>query len=432
MKLFFGLLGAVMLLTSGLPAWSAEPVISEGEHLTMARCLDIALANQPTIQQYYYAIQVNEALLGQARSTYYPQVDLTSLYGRYNALSQQNDVHSPITQYGYDYIGNNIALKQKIFDFGKREAGVDVALLNRKSAQHDADYQLTTVINGVKTAYYNVLRAKRARDVTAEARDQYRQQLENAKVFFEAGKKPKYDVTSAEVNLSDAEVKLINAENELDNAWVMLNNAMGYDGSSRYTIEDTLRPAAYEVIEQEALNQAYQQRSDLQSLLAQRGAAERAVDVAKRDYLPSLDASAGYDFAGSQTPLSQGWNVGVSLSWNLFRGLSTKKEIDKAKANLKIVEAKIALLKLQIRQEIKKAILDLKKAKETIANAEIQVRQATENLEQAGLRYRAGLGTPLDVTNATVSYSNAKLTQITAVYNLILSKANIEKAMGNR
>ena len=97
-----------------------------------------------------------------------------------------------------------------------------------------------------------------------------------------------------------------------------------------------------------------------------------------------------------------------------------------------IVEAKIALLKLQIRQEIRIAILDLKKAKETIANTKVQVRQATENLEQAGLRYKAGLGTPLDVTNATVSYSNAKLTQIRAVYNLILSKANIEKAMGNR
>ena len=432
MNRFFCVFCMVVFLAVGFPAWSAEPVIREGENLTMARCIDIAVKNQPTILQYYYVIQANEALLGQARAGYYPQVDLTSSYNRYNAISQQNDIHSPIALYGYDYYGNNVALKQKIYDFGKREANVDVARFNRQSSQFDMDSQITTVVNNVKTAYYNVLRTKRVRDVNLEAMDQYRQQLGQAKLFFEAGKKPKYDVTTAEVNLSSAEVQLINAENDLDNAWVTLNNAMGYDGSVRYTIEDTLIPEPYQIAERTALDQAYRNRPDLQSLLTQKASAERAVDVAKKDYFPSLDASAGYDFAGSQTPLSQGWNAGVALTWNLFKGFSTKKEIEKATANLKVVEAKIAILRLQIQQDIKKVLLDLKKAKETIANAEIQVRQATENVELANLRYKTGLGTPLDVTNATVSYSNAKLTQITAVYNLFISKANIEKAMGGR
>ena len=422
----------VVFLAVGFPAWSAEPVIRDGENLTMARCIDIAIKNQPAILQYYYVIQANEALLGQARAGYYPQVDLTSSYNRYNAISQQNDIHSPIALYGYDYYGNNVALKQKIYDFGKREANVDVARFNRQSSQFDMDSQITTVVNNVKTAYYNVLRTKRVRDVNLEAMDQYRQQLGQAKLFFEAGKKPKYDVTTAEVNLSSAEVQLINAENDLDNAWVTLNNAMGYDGSARYTVEDTLVPVPYQIAEQTALDQAYKNRPDLQSLLTQKASAERAVDVAKKDYFPSLDASAGYDFAGSQTPLSQGWNAGVALTWNLFKGFSTKKEIEKATANLKVVEAKIAILRLQIQQDIKKVLLDLKKAKETIANAEVQVRQATENVELANLRYQTGLGTPLDVTNATVSYSNAKLTQIAAIYNLFISKANIEKAMGGR
>jgi outer membrane protein len=166
--------------------------------------------------------------------------------------------------------------------------------------------------------------------------------------------------------------------------------------------------------------------------MTQNASAQRTVDAAKKDYFPSLDASAGYDFAGSQTPLSQGWNAGVALTWNLFKGLSTKTEVEKAAASLKVVEAKIAALKLQIRQDIKKARLDLKRAKETIANADLQVRQAKENLELANLRYKSELGTLLDVTNATVSYSNAKLTQIAAVYQFYTAVANIEKAIGNR
>lgn len=432
MNRYLWILGVVMLLQGASPAGSAESLIREEDHLTLERCLDIAVRNQPAILQYYYTAQVSEALLGQARAGYYPQLDVTATYNQYNAISRQNDPHSPITQYGYEYGGNNVALKQKIYDFGKREANVDVARLNRQAALSDVENQIATVVNNVKTAYYGVLSTKRALAVHREALDQYRQQLDQARLFFESGKKPKYDVTTAEVNLSSAQVKLIQAESDFDNAWVQLNNAMGYDGSARYSIEDMPAPGVYPVDEQAALERAYQKRSDLQSLMIQKASAERAVEAAKRDYFPSLDASAGYDFAGSQTPLSQGWNAGVALSWNLFKGLSTKKEIEKAAANLKVVEARIAGLKLLIRQEIKKARLDIKKAKETIANAEVQVRQATDNLELASLRYKTGLGTPLDVTNATVSYSNAKLTQIAAIYQFYTAVANVEKAMGNR
>ncbi len=432
MKRYLWVFGVMMLLANAVSAGAAEPLIRDGEHLNLERCIDIAVRNQPAILQYYYTAQVNEALLGQARSAYYPHLDVASNYTQYNAISRQNDPHSPITQYGYEYAGNNVVLKQKIYDFGKREANVDVASINRQAALSDVENQITGVVNSVKTAYYSVLSAKRAEAVHREAIGQYRQQLELARLFFESGKKPKYDVTTAEVNLSSAEVKLIQAESDLDNAWVQLNNIMGYDGAARYTLEDTPAPGVYQIDEQAALEQAYQKRSDLQSLMAQKASAHRAVEAAKKDYFPSLDASAGYDFAGSQTPLSQGWNAGVALTWNLFKGFSTKMEIEKATASLRVVEAKIAGLKLQIRQDIKKARLEIKQATETIANADVQVRQAQENLELASLRYKTGIGTPLEVTNATVSYSNAKLTRIAAVYQFYTAVANIEKAMGNR
>jgi len=432
MKRFTQVFGIIVILSVTLTVWSAEPVIKEGDHLTLEQCIDIAIRQQPSILQYLYASEANEALLGMARSSYLPQVDIKSGFTSYNAVKQSGDPYTPISQYGYHYTGNNISVQQKIYDFGKREANVDAARMNLESAQSDVANQITTVVNSVKTSYYGVLRAERTRNVTTEVRNQYREQLKQAKLFFEAGKKPKYDVTTAEVNLSNAEVNLINAENDLDNAWVTLNNSMGYDGKVKYTIRDTLIHEPYQISEQEALDQAYKNRPDLKSLMLQQASAQKAVEAAKKDYFPSLDASAGYDIAGSHDPLSQGWNAGVSLSWNIFKGLSTKKEIEKATANFKVMEAKIAGLKLQIQQDIKKALLDLKKARETIANTEVQVKQATENLELANLRYKTGLGTPLDVTNATATYSNAKLTQITAVYNFIISKANIEKAMGNR
>jgi outer membrane protein len=410
---------------------AAEPLIREGEELTLERCLEIAIKNQPVIMQYFYTAQANEAQLGQAKSGYYPQLDTKSSFTRYNAVKQTDDPIPPInTAYGYKYGDNTLTLTQKIYDFGKREDRVGVARLNLDSSRKDVENQITSVVYNVKNAYSLVLKSKYSRDVYVDVRDQYRKQLDQAKLFFESGKKPKYDVTNAEVYLSNADLKLIEAENELSKAWVSLNTAMGYDGPASYTIKEIRDLESYKVTEQDAVERANKNRQDLQSLLVQKAAAEKEVSLAKKDYFPSLDANAGYEFAGSQTPLAQGWTAGVSLSWNLFQGFSTQQAVQKALANMRVTEAKIANLKLQVRQEVKTALLNLKKAEESIVNAKVQVRQATENMELANLRYQMGLGTTLDVTIATVNYSQAKQTHITALYDRVTAKANLEKAMG--
>ena len=69
------------------------------------------------------------------------------------------------------------------------------------------------VVFGVKQAYYTLLQAEKNRDVAIETVKLTRDQLDQAKGFFDAGVKSKYDVTSAEVNLSNAKLAQIRAEN---------------------------------------------------------------------------------------------------------------------------------------------------------------------------------------------------------------------------
>ncbi|MDI9569883.1 MAG: TolC family protein [Pseudomonadota bacterium] len=422
-----------IVLWAGAVVWAETPPIQDGEELTLERCIEIAVHNQPEIIQYLYMTQANEADLGKALSAYYPQLDAKSVFNSYNLAKKTDDPYPPINSlYGYKYGDVNLTLTQKIYDFGKREDNVALARLNVDSSRKDMENRITAVVNAVKSAYYDVLKAKLSRDIEAEVREQYRKQLEQAKLFFTAGKKPKYDVTNAEVYLSGAELKLIDGENELRKAWVALNKAMGYEGPARYTVKEPQTLDKLRMGEQEALEGAYGNRQDLQSLMLQRKAAERSVSLAKKDYFPSLDANAGYEFAGSQTPLAQGWNVGVGLTWNLFSGFATGQSVRKALANLKVTEAKIATVRLQIRQEVQTALLDMNKAEESIANALLQVRQATENLELVNLRYQSGLATSLEVVAATVNFSQAKQARVNAYYNYVTAKANLEKAMGRR
>ncbi len=89
-------------------------------------------------------------------------------------MSQFGDPYTPLSQYGYKWSENNLTLKQKLYDFGKRESVVAAARLQVEAARADRDNQIAVTVNSVKTAYYQVLRSLRTREVAEEAVDQYR------------------------------------------------------------------------------------------------------------------------------------------------------------------------------------------------------------------------------------------------------------------
>jgi len=416
----------------GTGLFAQEAPIKPGDPLNLEKAIDIGLKMNPAIMGSQYSMKAREAQLGQARAGYFPKIDGTAGFTRNFEVKNTHDPYylSLLDQYNQNVA--NVSLQQMLFDFWRTPTSVDVSKLNVESSRRDIDNSINTVANTVKSSYYGVLKAKRSRNVNVEVVDQYVKHFRIAVIFFEGGKKPKYDVTKAELDLSNAKLNLINAENDLKVAWVTLNNAMGIDGDGEYAIHDNLAFEKYEITLENALKTAYQTRPDLKSLEAQRDSAERSVARAKQEYYPQLNGNAQYNFAGSKYPLGQGWYAGVALSVNLFDGLSTTNKVAEAQANKQSVDAKISSMKLQIMLDVKQAWLNLIKAKQTIDTTNVQIKQAGENLEITNLRYDAGLATPLEVTDSTVTYSQAKLANINALFDYKVARANMEKAMGSR
>jgi len=411
-------------------AMAGEETPKTGEQLSLGRCIEIALAQHPSIMSSRYTVRTKEAQLGQAKAPYYPKVDTQASFNRYFVEKNTYDPYFPVGLHN-ESIGS-ASMSQTIYDFGKTPMDVKTKEFNVESSRFDLEDVTTTVVSNLKTSYYGVLKAKRSRDVNQEIVGQYSEHLRQAKVLFEAGKKPKYDVTKAELDLSNARLDLITAENDLKVAWVRLYNAMGLNTAEQFTISDTLSFEEYGVTLEGALDRAYQNRPDLRSLAAQKSSAEASVDRAKRDFFPTISGNARYNFQGSQYPLGQVWNAGVSMNMNIFEGMLTRNKIEESLARTRSVEAQIEAKRLDVFLDVKQSYLNLLKAKETISNTEVQIRQATENLELANLRYSSGLADPLEVTDATVGYSKAKLANINALYDYKTAQANIERAMGNR
>jgi outer membrane protein TolC len=208
---------------------------------------------------------------------------------------------------------------------------------------------------------------------------------------------------------------------------------MGVPEAPEYIIEDILSFQKYTITFEDALDKAYKNRPDLQSIIARKQAAENSIDLAKTGFYPILTGNAAYSWSGEKTSsLDHGWNVGAAFTFPLFSGFLTKYQVEEAKANLNILKANEESLRQSIFSDVQQAYLNLKQAEESIPTAELGVKQAQENFEIATGRYAAGVGNPIEVTDAEVLLANAKLSYIQALYNYKVSQASLEKAMGMR
>ncbi len=434
---FCPVLLTLLVIASSCPGLAGQDLrkqeITEGAYLTLDDLISVALVSRPDLARSKYDLEAGKARIGQARSGYYPTVDVSAGYARKQSVYRnRRDLLSLINVPNYSEYTSDVFVEQNLYDFGRTGANVNRRMLEADSRLFDLHDTTVLAVYNVKFAYFRVLRAKRSRDVTSEKVEQFKQHLSVATDKFRTGKKSRYDVTSAEVALGNAKLDLIRAENELKLAWTNLNNQIGYFSAPSYRIEDNLDFKKYMVTQEEALEQAYRTRPDLRSLAALTDAAKKALEAEEKEYYPRLIGNAGYTFDGTEFPISSGWNAGLTMKLNVFEGLLTKTRIAEARANVRSLASRIDEKKLDIYLEVQEAYLDLHAAEKSIANSELQVRQATENLELVGLRYSSGLATPLDVTDATVSYSNAKLDYINALYAYKVAEANIEKAIGRR
>jgi len=181
---------------------------------------------------------------------------------------------------------------------------------------------------------------------------------------------------------------------------------------------------------EESIDRAMRLRPELISQRALEQAAESAIKTAQADFLPNVTGSAGYSYNGQEFPLVWNWNVLGAINVPIFNGFLTKQQVAEARANLLATKANGDVLRNTVVSDVSQAYLNLVSTKERLQVTAITVVQAKERLALAEGRYRAGLGTAVEVTDAEVALVNAQTNDVVAMSTYQAAKAQLERAMG--
>ncbi len=415
----------VIILCAGLSF--AADAIKPGETLDLKRCIEIALERHPALTSAAGTLDASRSRVSQAKAGYYPRIDLSTGYERTHPASGSGSAAASDDEYQ-----GRADLSQTIYDFGRTSSSVKVNSLFAESSRADYEDTANRVVFNVKQAYYELSKSRKDRDALAETVLRYEKHLDQAKRFYEAGIRPKIDVTMSEVDLGRARLDILKAENALRIARIALNNAMGVPAAPAYEILDEAGIPDYAIDLEAALERGFKSRPDLLSAQAQREAAERSVDLARTGYYPILSGSAGYGWTGEEFPLEREWSLGTMLTFPLFNGFSTRHRVQEARAGVDVYRGNEEVVRQNVRYEIEQAFYNVREARERITLAELLVRHAQQNRELAQGRYAEEVGNTIEVTDALVAEVDAKAEYITALYDYRIAVANLEKAMGGR
>ncbi len=124
------------------------------------------------------------------------------------------------------------------------------------------------------------------------------------------------------------------------------------------------------------------------------------------------------------------WSVSLNASVPIFEGLTNKYSVQQAKANLRATQSNAEVLRQDINKQVEQSYLNVRAAAEKTRATEKGKEAAQENWELAQGRYKAGVGSIIEVTDAQVKFFNAELTYIRSVYDLKVAEAQLEKAVG--
>ena len=123
-------------------------------------------------------------------------------------------------------------------------------------------------------------------------------------------------------------------------------------------------------------------------------------------------------------------NVMVTLNWTIFDGFATRGKVRQAKVDLHQSRLDNSQLRNTIRLEVRDALGNVSEASQRVAALGETVDQARRGVNIAEVRYRNGVGTQLEVLDAQVALTQARVNRITAIHDLAVAVAELRRAVG--
>lgn len=404
------------------------------EQLTLKQAERIAIQNHPQIQAAANLAFEAKAQITEQTSAYYPTAygDMTGAAAENNSRITAGALNSPTV---FDKYADGFTVTQLITDFGRTHNLAKSADLHAQATQENVVTTREDVLLGVDRAYFGVLKAQALLKVAQETVKE-RQLVSDQVTALERNKiRSGLDVSFANVNLAQAQLLLIQAQNDVDASYAQLAAALGSSDQRVFQLTEVPLPSAPPADFSGLLQEAFQNRPELISLRSEATSAHLYATAERDLWFPTVSA-AGTAGLAPETPdnstlhspryAAAGFNINVPIfNGHLFGALRTE-----ANSRARADDAYLRDMQDTVARDVRTAWLDANSAFQRLSVTEQLLDEANEALDLAQSRYKLGLSSIVELSEAQLNQTQAQIQETSARYDYQMQIATLNFQLG--
>lgn len=408
--------------------------------LTLEDAISIALKNN-----YDILLAENSVMQADNNQSIYNSGYLPTLTGTGNAtyannnakLTNQAGAQTEISGIEATQLNGSVALNYVLFNGGSRKYNFDRLKNQYELSSATKKIQIENTLIDVYTTFFNVARNQEQKNTLIEAYDISKERLDRVIAQQKYGQKTSLDVLNAKVDANADSITLLSLTVQLENNIRNLNFLLGRDISTLFEVSNEVvleENLTYEGL----LEQLKSDNNQLKQIAINQAISEQTLKINLAGWLPSVTSSVGYGINYSDNgpagffaiQQSNGFNAGLSLSWNIFDGGATKVNVQNAQIAIQNQELNAKKLSLNLENQLASFWAEYNTQKVIIQNEETNVKISNQNFLKSKELFNLGKITSLEYRQAQLNLINNKLNLLNATYNAKLAELQLKRFAG--
>jgi outer membrane protein TolC len=437
---------ALFALLCALPLPAQEAKSPEPRHIALEEAVQLALKHNHIVRIAAYSVQEKEHSKDVARSAYYPLLRNDSTVDH---LTDTQFIGIPagglgtiggtpfpaqstiLNQGGRTLVISQTSLTQPLSELWKIKSANDVASAELKETRGKAHQAENEVALRVHQLYYRILVLQSHKEAAA-AKIQANEALQAERVQqVKFGSTLEEEAIESRAQSLESKQDLLTTELQLSDLTMQLDDLIGLPLNTPLTLDPSVRQVANTCELEQCLRAAMDAHPEIAEAKAKVEQASAAERLAKRQYIPDVEAFVHYDYADHVPFLVHNFGTfGVHLGYDLFDGGRRNAAIAEHKAQLAQAEENLARVKEEVELRVQTVYNKLERTRQMMKVSEQLLALRTESHRVSAQQLQEGSALHSQAALAAARELEAKTLFLQSRLDYIQANDEMTEAMG--
>jgi outer membrane protein len=438
------------IMLAGLTVLPLGTLSAQSKPLSLQEAVSHALSHNKDLQ--VQTLEREKALqsVREAKSNLLPSVNAAGSYSYYfskpvifmpgSLTGQAEEPVLDVAVGGKNAFNTTLTVTQPLLSEASRQKVKSTQMAEQITKEKTTALR-SEVIRQVHAHYYSILLLQKQLELLHQSLERNKQALADSRSLLSQGRALVVDTLRNYIALQNLKPTISSLQNRLSISAAELKTLIGLQTEEEISLSDSLvtdlfsmeKPISFD----QALEIALQLRPDVKSQALSVELSKKQIEATKAEKLPSLWAVGQFQVQGqadNKSLTNYNWPntsfLGGQLVVPIFSGFKTDSRIKQSKISYQQQSIGLSYLKEKISNEIASRLALLQEAHERWSVNAQTVQSAQVSYTTIRDRYKQGLSSRLEFTDAELALSQAKMNQLQSVFDLHMAQLDLEKALG--